>query len=653
MRSPPSFAESQLDVILRRQRHRPLQGGGLKFTNTPTRFLNLSSDWEFAGWGSTLYLELTPEEFTNSDVDISARQVLGQYTASAVAGNAVLGSVFYALPAVVALAGVFSPISLFIATLVLFFWRPVMEELAETFPLVGSNYTYLLNVSSKSIALGGAAITLLDAAMTVVVSSGTASAYLSSEVHPPFPAFVLVIIFLLGFAILCLSGTRDSARMAFGILSFHILTMIILMIFASISWARRGNAQISSNWHSGDQASPAGMFYQIFKGICIGFLGLSGFECTPADVPSIRSGRFPSVLRNIHLATIVLNGPLMLLVLALIPMDTILSGANVLSILAQEASGRWLRTWLVVDALLVLCGGMFTGILSACAVLEKLALDRVLPPLFLKRMPVTGSPYFSILCFTCLCGVIYATTGANLTVSSQMFALSFLAVMSLYPISNLLMKFNRGRLVKSRNATLLLVFSTIILSLILLIGNIIINPITLAYFSAYTLAILAVFIIGQNKIHIIRWLYWVYDQAPLLHHFRWSKGWGAWMIDRVRSMKQNTVCVMIKTDEIHQMFRMIRYVRENEETSCLKLIHFYNRIEDVPSELEANQKILDEMFPELTIDLVFVQAPFTPATVCSVSKRLVIPRSLMFISCPGPEFPYSIADLGGVRIITL
>lgn len=186
-----------------------------------------------------------------------------------------------------------------------------MEELAEAFPLVGSNYTYLyadvflqsqhwmtfisLNASSKSIALAGAAITLLDSAMTVVVSSATASSYLSSEVHPPFPTFVITVLLLLGFATLCLSGTRDSARMASGILGFHvcrylspfglkltvdqILTMIVLMVTAAVAWARQGNKQIANNWHSGDQASAGAILYQIFKGVCIGFLGLSGFEC--------------------------------------------------------------------------------------------------------------------------------------------------------------------------------------------------------------------------------------------------------------------------------------------------------------------------------------------------------------------------------------
>jgi len=37
---------------------------------------------------------------------------------------------------------------------------------------------------------------------------------------------------------------------------------------------------------------------------------------------------------------------------------------------------------------------------------------------------------------------------------------------------------------------------------------------------------------------------------------------------------------------------MISYVRENEETSCLKIVHFYDDEGGIPSELEANAKSL-------------------------------------------------------------
>ena len=64
-------------------------------------------------------------------------------------------------------------------------------------------------------------------------------------------------------------------------------------------------------------------------------------------------------------------------------------------------------------------------------------------------------------------------------------------------------------------------------------------------------------------------------------------------------------------------------MKQNEETSCLKIVHFYEEEEGIPSELEANWRstwpptssvifnsdqttlaVLDEAFPEITVDLV-------------------------------------------------
>lgn len=106
---PPSFTDSQFGIIFRRQRQRPPDNSGLKTDPTPSRFLNLSNSFEFAGWGSVTRLKLTSDDFAvgQSRIDgLRKNRILGQFTASALAGNAVLGSVFYALPAVVAVGGV-------------------------------------------------------------------------------------------------------------------------------------------------------------------------------------------------------------------------------------------------------------------------------------------------------------------------------------------------------------------------------------------------------------------------------------------------------------------------------------------------------------------------------------------------------------------
>ena len=86
---------------------------------------------------------------------------------------------------------------------------------------------------------------------------------------------------------------------------------------------------------------------------------------------------------------------------------------------------------LVVDAMLVLGGGVLTGLLDACGILQTLARDGVLPKLFLRTMPVTGGPGFAVIFFTLGCTTIYATSAFNLSIISSVFSVAFLTVMFL------------------------------------------------------------------------------------------------------------------------------------------------------------------------------------------------------------------------------
>lgn len=166
--------------------------------------------------------------------------------------------------------------------------------------------------------------------------------------------------------------------------------MIVLFIAAIIAWAKAGNSVLQTNWEVGQFHSVASIARAIFDGVCLGLLGLvaqpshwfslpdtpdnrlTGTECAPDYISSMKPGRYPSVLRNLHLPSIVLNGPLMLFVLAILPLSTITSGANVLSSLGEVTGGKWLRIWIVVDAAVVLCAGVLTGILGANALIARL-----------------------------------------------------------------------------------------------------------------------------------------------------------------------------------------------------------------------------------------------------------------------------------------
>jgi len=87
---------------------------------------------------------------------------------------------------------------------------------------------------------------------------------------------------------------------------------------------------------------------------------------------------YPKVLRNLHLSALVLNSGMMLLLIALLPLEVVESGENILGLLAQkvctlsildyacaevhdQVAGRWLRIVVVVDAIVVLCAGVLTG----------------------------------------------------------------------------------------------------------------------------------------------------------------------------------------------------------------------------------------------------------------------------------------------------
>ena len=207
--------------------------------------------------------------------------------------------------------------------------------------------------------------------------------------------------------------------------------MAILFIFSIVGWSKQGTSILLANW----EQRPTNVGRAIFNGVCIGFLGVTGFECTPAYIEVIRPKDYSRVLRNLLWSAMALNVPLMLFVYVHLPSEDILSGANVLSLLAEKVAGKWLRILLVIDASLVLAGGVLTGLFTACGLLQTLAQDGVLPQFLLRTMPVTGGPAFTVIFFILGCTILYASSAFSLPIISSVFSVSFLMVMFLVGFS--------------------------------------------------------------------------------------------------------------------------------------------------------------------------------------------------------------------------
>jgi hypothetical protein len=149
-------------------------------------------------------------------------------------------------------------------------------------------------------------------------------------------------------------------------------------------------------------------------------------------------------------------------------------------------------------------------------------------------------------------------------------------------------------------------------------------------FASYFASLLACLFIIKSQAKLARVAVWLYGQATILQRFELTRGLENALVKIIRRTRRHAMCVWVKGDDVsrsslcgrmieahlaHQIYNLvdsILYVRKNEPTARIVFIHAYQTVENIPSELAPNVKILDEAFPSITLDLVFVQGTFGP-----------------------------------------
>ena len=58
--------------------------------------------------------------------------------------------------------------------------------------------------------------------------------------------------------------------------------------------------------------------------------------------------------------------------------------------------------------------------------------------------------------------------------------------------------------------------------------------------------------------------------------------------------------LLVDVLQINNLLQMILYVKKNEETSCVKLVHFREQEDGIPSEFEANAKSIMHLLSFIT-----------------------------------------------------
>jgi len=121
--------------------------------------------------------------------------------------------------------------------------------------------------------------------------------------------------------------------------------------------------------------------------------------------------------------------------------------------------------------------------------------------------------------------------------------------------------------------------------------------------------------------------------------------------DKIDVINSQAVIFFTRGDNAANLNRAALYVRSNEQTKRMIVVHVFQDEAQIPGGLADDLHQIDRLYLELRIDFVGVQGEFGPELIERLARRLNVPKNYMFIGCPGDRFPHNIADLGGVRLI--
>lgn len=583
---------------------------------------------------------------------------LGELGATAICGNDISSSVLYVSALAIVYAGKYAWITLLIVAFILYLFRKIYAEVVCALPLNGGAYNALLNTTSKFMASFAATLTILSYMATSVISANEAMHYLhglwSSE-----PIILSTIILLTLFALLTIIGIRESSKVAIGIFIFHLTSMVLLVGFVFFYLIQNGLDVLKLNLNMAQEGSVG---TAIFLGFAASMLGISGFESSANYVEEQERGVFVKTLKNMWIIVSIINPLMAFLAMSIIPIGDIkeLHSDILLSKMGEISGGDLLNFIISIDAVIVLSGAVLTSFVGVTGLLERITLDRILPPFFLKKNK-RNIPYRIVLLFLIISISVLFISKGRVEVLAGVYTISFLSVMGLFAIGNIFLKVKRGCLPRQYKARWISIFIALAGVIVALIGNIMIEPVdddmpsNFRVFLNYFIPGLLFIIIMLNRIYFLRLLLLlirnVFDpirEIFLKMHVSINR-----TIDRISSQE---FVFFTRGDNISNLNRVLLYILKNESTKKLKIVTVVSDKKEKDAHetlqrLEDDINLLNREYPEIAIEFVPVEGKFTPELVHQLSEKWKIPVNFMFIGSPGDHFPYRIEDLGGVRLI--
>lgn len=587
--------------------------------------------------------------------------LLGQFKATSIAGNDISSSCLYVAGLCTASGGKMAPLSLLLVVVVLFMFRAIYSEVGSALPLNGGSYTALLNTTSKLIGSVAACLTLVSYVATAVVSANESMEYAKAGVEGLFewPVFWTTFGVLGIFAVLNLIGLSESANVALLIFIIHLGTLSLLLGVGIVqiirfpeyrhtfvhNWTQQGPLHTygTGEWYWTAVNYSADFFF----GYAAALLGVTGFETSANYIEEQAPGVFPKTLRNMWIIVGFFNPVMGFLSQFILPIPEIIENrTNVLAHMGAKMGGDWLGIVVSADAVLVLCGSVLTSYVGVIGLVRRMALDRCLPQVIKAENPLTKTNYIIIIGFFLVTSSLYAVLSHRTNTLAGVYSISFLCVMSLFAIGCMLLKYKRSKIPRTTKAPWVYCIVGLLFVLLGLVGTVAHDPLTMFMFFIYFGVTFVIVVCMLWRVRLLRLVHYFVRRQRILRR-------PAMLIERmIGSVQSQGILFFTKNGDLSVLNRGILYIRDNELTDEVTVVHCSCSMEDIPDRLLSNVAMLDECYPRVKINVVIVQMEFSSQVVNRLSEVLHIPANFMFITCPGDEFPEQIGAYGGVRVIT-
>ena len=324
----------------------------------------------------------------------------------------------------------------------------------------------------------------------------------------------------------------------------------------------------------------------------------------------------------------------------------------------DPSSSKWLPNLVSADALLVLSGAVLTSYVGITGLIRRMSYDRCLPMFLSNTNRWRQTNHFIIIGFFLATSLLF-TAVRDIESLAGVYTMSFLSVMSLFAVGNMILKYKRGTLRRAIYASWPRVVLGFLLVIAGLIGEIVLNVQHIIYFLIYFGVTFLIVMLMFSRNRVLKFLMYFVRPGRVRDFLN----------DQYKKIEDRPMLFFTRTDDPSILNKAVLYVRDNELTNFLKICHIYEHEGDIPPMLETNVKFLDRQYPKMCLDLVssldrwkvnsfllvfqlLVKGRFDPSTVKSISERCDIPRNFMFITCPAGNFSHHLAEMGGIRLIT-